>query len=244
MSRFAGRTAIVTGYTRGIGESTARRLAGEGAGLVLVARSESELELPTEAVVVRGSVAEASTAEAAVEAALSRFGQLDVLVNNAGVDFVSDLLDADEADVRAVFDTNFFGALVMLQAAAGAMPRGGSIVNVTSRLASIGVAGMTVYGASKGALLSLTRGAAIDLAERGIRVNAVAPGLTATPLFDEWVSAQADPESFRREIAATIPQGRVGSPEEVAAAVAFLASEEAAHITGASLPVDGGYTAA
>jgi NAD(P)-dependent dehydrogenase (short-subunit alcohol dehydrogenase family) len=92
--------------------------------------------------------------------------------------------------------------------------------------------------------LSLTRGAAIDLAGRGIRVNAVAPGLTATPLFDEWVSAQLDPESFREKVAATIPQGRVGTPEDVAAAIVFLASDEAAHITGASLAVDGGYTAA
>jgi NAD(P)-dependent dehydrogenase (short-subunit alcohol dehydrogenase family) len=102
---------------------------------------------------------------------------------------------------------------------------------------------MSIYGASKGALLSLTRGAAIDLAGRGIRVNAVAPGLTATPLFDEWVSAQPGPESFREKVAA-IPQGRVGTPEDVAAAIVFLASDEAAHITGASLAVDGGYTAA
>jgi len=240
MSRFKGRAAIVTGYTGGIGAATARRLAGEGASLVLVARSRTDLELPTEAVTVQGSVAEASTAEGALE----RFGRLDVLVNNAGVDFTSDLLEAEEADVRAVFDTNFFGALLMLQAAARAMPRGGSIVNVTSRVASIGVPTMTVYGASKGALLSLTRGAAIDLAERGIRVNAVAPGLTATSLFTEWISGQPDPESFRRRVEATIPQRRVGSPEEVAAAIAFVASEEAGHITGASLPVDGGYTAA
>lgn len=244
MSRFKGRAAIVTGYTGGIGAATARRLAGEGASLVLVARSRTDLELPTEAVTVQGSVAEASTAQRAVEGALERFGRLDVLVNNAGVDFTSDLLEAEEADVRAVFDTNFFGALLMLQAAARAMPRGGSIVNVTSRVASIGVPTMTVYGASKGALLSLTRGAAIDLAERGIRVNAVAPGLTATSLFTEWISGQPDPESFRRRVEATIPQGRVGSPEEVAAAIAFVASEEAGHITGASLPVDGGYTAA
>lgn len=243
MSRFSGRAAIVTGYTRGIGAATAHRLAAEGASLVLVARAESDVDLPGDAVVVRGDIADASTAAAAVDAALDRFGRLDVLVNNAGVDFTSDLLEAAEADVRAVFDTNFFGALFMLQAAARAM-RGGAIVNVTSRLASIGVETMSIYGASKGALLSLTRGAAIDLARRGIRVNAVAPGLTATPLFDEWVSAQPDPESFREKVAATIPQGRVGTPEDVAAAIVFLASDEAAHITGASLAVDGGYTAA
>ena len=120
---------------------------------MLVARGESDVDLPGDAAVVRGDIADASTAAAAVDAALDRFGRLDVLVNNAGIDFTSDLLDAGEADVRAVFDTNFFGALFMLQAAARAM-RGGAIVNVTSRLASIGVETMSIYGASKGALLS------------------------------------------------------------------------------------------
>jgi len=244
MDRFAGRTAIITGYTRGIGAATARRFADEGANLVLVARSRTDLDLPGDRVVVEGSVTDAAIAEGAARAAIERFGSVDVLVNNAGVDFTSDLLATEEADVRRVFDVNFFGALLMLQAAARAMTSGGSIVNVSSRLASIGVATMTVYGASKGALLSLTRGAAIELAGRGIRVNAVAPGMTATRLFEEWLSDQPDPGGERAAVEGTIPQGRVGTPGDVAAAIAFLASDDASHITGASLPVDGGYTAA
>lgn len=244
MHRFAGRTAIITGYTQGIGESVARRLAGEGANLVLVARGSVDLELPGETATVEGDVADASTAKQAVAAAIDRFGALDVLVNNAGTDFSSDLLEASESDVRRVFDTNFLGALLMLQHAARAMGPGGSIINVTSRLASIGVAKMTIYGASKGALLSLTRGAAIDLAGRGIRVNAVAPGMTMTPLFEEWAADQRNPDAARREVESTIPQGRLGTPDDVAAAITFLASQEAGHITGVSIPVDGGYTAA
>jgi NAD(P)-dependent dehydrogenase (short-subunit alcohol dehydrogenase family) len=244
MSRFAGRTAILTGYSRGIGAVTASRLAAEGADLVLVGRRPTDLGLPREPAVVTGDITEQATAAAAVAAALDRYGRLDVLVNNAGMDYAGDLLEATEAEVRRVFDTNFFGALFMLQAAAREMEPGGSIVNVTSRLAVIGVETMTVYGASKGALSSLTRGAAIDLAPRGIRVNAVAPGMTATPLFEEWVAGQGDPEATRREVESRIPQGRLATPDDVAAAILFLASDEAGHITGTSLPVDGGYTAA
>jgi NAD(P)-dependent dehydrogenase (short-subunit alcohol dehydrogenase family) len=209
---------------------------------VLVARGRVELDLPRAPAIVEGSVDDVATAAAAAEAALTRFGRLDVLVNNAAVDYTSDLLEAPPDDVRRVFATNFFGALYMLQAAAREMAPGASIVNVTSRLASIGVESMTIYGASKGALLTLTRGAAIDLAPRGIRVNAVAPGMTATPLFEEWVAGQ--PEGARADVERRIPQGRLATPDDVAAAIAFLASDDAAHITGASLPVDGGYTAA
>jgi NAD(P)-dependent dehydrogenase (short-subunit alcohol dehydrogenase family) len=145
-----------------------------------------------------------------------------------------------------VFETNVLGAYRMLTRIARALKArdGGSIVNVTSRLASIGVPTMAVYGASKGALLALTRGAAVELAPYGIRVNAVAPGMTATPLMEAWLADQPDPEASAAEVARTIPQGRVGTPEEVAAAIAYLAADESAHVTGASIPVDGGYTAA
>jgi NAD(P)-dependent dehydrogenase (short-subunit alcohol dehydrogenase family) len=103
---------------------------------------------------------------------------------------------------------------------------------------------MVVYGATKGALLALTRGAAVELAPHRIRVNAVAPGLTATPLVDAWIGEQDDPAGFGAAIAQTIPQRRIGTPEEVAAAIAYLAADESDHVTGASIPIDGGYTAA
>jgi NAD(P)-dependent dehydrogenase (short-subunit alcohol dehydrogenase family) len=234
----------------GIGEAIARRLRNEGGRLVLVAREENRgnalaAELGDETRFVAGSVTDPDTADAAVEAA-AELGGVDVLINNAGMDFTGDLLELSEKDARRVFEINFFGALWMLLRVARELVErgGGSIINITSRLASIGVPTMAIYAASKGALLSLTRGAAVELAPAGIRINAVAPGLTSTALMDEWVSGQSDPNGFRESLAQGIPQRRFGTPEEVAAAVAYLAADESAHVTGASIPVDGGYTAA
>jgi NAD(P)-dependent dehydrogenase (short-subunit alcohol dehydrogenase family) len=193
--------------------------------------------------VVLGDVTDPGTAANAVAAA-STFGPLDILVNNAAMDFSSDLRETEVDDVRQVLEVNVVGAFLMLQAAARAMQgRGGSIVNVTSRTATVGVATMAVYGASKGALASLTRGAAIDLAAEGIRVNNVAPGFTDTPLMRTWLGHQPDPARVRAETAAKIPQGRFATPEDVASAIVYLASDESGHVTGATLAVDGGYTA-
>jgi NAD(P)-dependent dehydrogenase (short-subunit alcohol dehydrogenase family) len=251
MRRLSGKTAIVTGGTMGIGEAVVRRFVEEDARLVVVARNAERgeqlvAELGADRVrFVAGDVTDPAVSDAAVSAA-EALGGVDVLVNNAAVDFTSDLLATDDDDVRRVFETNFFGAYLMLTRAARAMRAtgGGSIVNVSSRVASIGVPSMVVYGATKGALLALTRGAAVELAPHGIRVNAVAPGLTATPLVDAWIGQQDDPATFGAAIADTIPQRRIGTPEEVAAAIAYLAADESGHVTGASIPIDGGYTAA
>jgi NAD(P)-dependent dehydrogenase (short-subunit alcohol dehydrogenase family) len=251
MNRLTGKTVIVTGGTMGIGEAVVRRCVAEGADVVVVARNISRGEPLAEELgrerlrLVGGDVGDPATADAAVDAA-DAFGGVDVLVNNAAVDFTSDLLDTDLDDVRRVFETNVFGAMSMLMRVARELKRrgGGSIVNVSSRLASIGVPTMVVYSASKGALLALTRGAAIELAPYNIRVNAVAPGLTATPLYEAWIAEHDDPDAKAAEVARSIPQGRVGTPEEVAAAVVYLAADESAHVTGASIPIDGGYTAA
>ena len=243
---------IVTGASAGIGAAVARRVAAEGARVVGVGRRADagqalveQLGGPDKARFVAGSVADHPTVEQALDAA-EHWGGLDVLVNNAARDHVGPLLTTPADEVREVFETNFFGALWMLQAAGRAMGErgGGSIVNITSRLASIGVPTMTLYGASKGALLALTRGAAVELAPLGVRVNAVAPGQTRTALTEVWIAQQQDPRASEAAAVAGIPQQRFGDPDEVAATVAFLAADESAHITGASIPVDGGYTAA
>lgn len=247
--RLAGKTAIVTGGTRGIGRAIVRRFVAEGANVLVVARDadfrELQADLGDSRLACRhGDVASEDTARDAVAEATSRFGGLHVLVNNAGVDWTGDLMEATMADFERVIAVNLFGAFLMLREAASHMRHsGGSIVNVTSRTASVGVPSMSLYSASKGAVASLTRSAAIEWAPLGIRVNAVAPGLTDTPLAQAWFDGQPDPLSFRKGVEATIPQRRLATPEDVAAAVLFLASDESTHITGATLAVDGGYTA-
>ena len=247
--RLAGRTAIVTGGTDGIGLEVCRAFVREGANVVAVARREEPgavlvAELGAAGAFVPGDVADPAVARRAVAEATDRFGGLDVLVNNAGLDLSGvDLLDTTLEDAHRIFGANFFGALTMLQECVRAMRGSGAVVNVTSRTALVGVPGSAVYGASKGALESLTRAAALEFAGFGVRVNSVAPGLTATPMISDWVAAQPEPDAFRERILASIPQRRLARPQEVAAAIVYLSSDEALSVTGACLSIDGGYTA-
>ena len=249
--RLAGKIAVVTGGTSGIGEATVRLFVSEGARVVIVARRTEPgerlvAELGADRVkFLAGDVALEATSKHAIELA-EEWGGADVLVNNAAMDWASPILETSEADVRRVLDTNFIGSFLMLREAGRKMleRRRGSIVNVTSRNASVGVATMGLYASAKGALLALTRAAAIEWAKEGVRVNAVAPGLTQTPLIQTWISGQEDPARFEEKVVSTIPQGRMAEPTDVANAILFLASDESTHITGASVAVDGGYTAA
>ncbi|MFZ0216043.1 MAG: SDR family oxidoreductase [Candidatus Dormiibacterota bacterium] len=248
--RLSGKVAIVTGATVGIGEEVSRVFVREGARVVLVARTAPALErlaaqLGPGAAALPGDVAQAVTARRAVARA-TELGGLDILVNNAGLDLNAPVLETSEADARRIFEVNLFGALFLMQEAGRALAArgGGSIVNVSSRTASAGVPGMAVYGASKGALEALSRAAAVELAAQQVRVNVVAPGLTRTRMNDEWLAAQEDPGAFLRQLEGSIPQRRLATPEDVAAAILYLASDESRHVTGATLAVDGGYTAA
>lgn len=245
------RVALVTGSTSGIGVEIARRLVFDGFRVVVSGRSEERgarvvAELGASARFIPADLATAGAPAKLVADAFAVFGRLDVLVNNAAIDHTNDLLEVGEDEIRHTFEANTFAPMNVLIAAARTMREqgdGGAIINITSRLASIGVPTMGIYSASKGAILAFTKAAAIDLAPFNIRVNAVAPGMTRTPLYDEWLAGLQDPAAEAARVAGAIPLGRIAEPGDVAATVAFLASPGAAYLTGVSIPVDGGYLA-
>ena len=203
--------------------------------------------LPPGALHLVADIGERGAARAIAEGAAEQLGGIDVLVNNAAQDHTNAILDTSDDEIDAVLQINLAAPIRVTREVARLMVEqgtGGSIVNISSRLGSIGVATMGTYGAAKGGINAFTRHAAIEFAPHAIRVNAIAPGLTETPLVAEWLAGQDDPDAFRARMTAQIPQGRIGAPDEVAWAVAWLASDVSPHVTGAVIPIDGGYTAA
>lgn len=245
------KVALVTGATSGIGLIVAHTLASDGFFVVVTGRSKSRGEaavtsIGENAIFIAADLVQPGAPGRLIQEAVSRCGRLDVLVNNAAIDHTNDLLEVGDDEIRETFETNTFAPMSTMIAAARVMKEqgdGGSIINVTSRLASIGVPTMGVYSASKGAMLAFTTAGAIDLAPFNIRVNAVAPGMTRTPLYEEWIQSLDNPEEKARQVAEAVPMGRIAEPEDVAAVVSFLASPEASYLTGTSIPVEGGYLA-
>jgi NAD(P)-dependent dehydrogenase (short-subunit alcohol dehydrogenase family) len=245
------RVAVVTGATSGIGVVIAQQLVDSGFAVAVVGRSAERgaavvADLGAQARFFAADLSAPGASAELTERVVAEMGRIDVLVNNAAIDHTIDLLEVGEEEIRTTFETNTFGTMNLLIAAARRMREhgdGGAIINITSRLASIGVPTMGIYSASKGAILAFTKAAAIDLAPFNIRVNAVAPGMTRTPLYQEWLEGLPDPEGEAERVAAAIPMGRIAEPEDVAAVVKFLASDEAAYLTGVSIPVEGGYLA-
>ena len=247
--RLADRTAIITGAGDGIGGATARRFAREGCRLVLSDRSGRAAALASElgpgrAIYRRVDLSRPEDASALVEDAMREWGRLDIVVANAGVMPTGSIEEHSLDDFRLAFEVNDVATFVLMQAAARRMERGASMVSVASVQALQGHAERVGYDTSKGALVAMTRAVAVDLAPRGIRVNAVCPATVDTPMYREWLAAADDPGAAEREVLRLHPLGRIGTPDEIADAILFLVSDEASFITGVALPVDGGYTMA
>lgn len=241
----ADRVALVTGGSRGIGRAIALRLAGAGARLAIAYRSRDEdaaslvadlRAIGREAHAEKLDVADFAAAQAFVDGVRSRFGDVDVLVNNAGVVVDRPLFAMSEADWDIVLDTNLKGAFNLSRAVLGRMMRRGSgrIVNIASVSGLRGVPGQANYAASKAGLVGLTRALAAESARFGVTVNAVAPGFIDT----EMLRSMSDDK--RGDLTKHIPMGRLGSEQDVAEAVLYLVSDAAAYVTGTVLPVDGG----
>jgi meso-butanediol dehydrogenase/(S,S)-butanediol dehydrogenase/diacetyl reductase len=248
--RFEGKVALITGAASGIGAATARRLHAEGAHLVLgdlqaeaLAAFAKSLDASGRTLLARElDVADRLQVEAWVAAAAERFQRIDVLFNNAGIGAYGLTPDLDPEVWKRTIEVDLHSVFYGCRAAIPHLRRagGGAIVNTASISGVRGDYGLAAYNAAKGAVLNYTRTLAIDHARDGIRVNAVCPGPIATPLAGPLLAN----ETIAREYRERIPMGRVGNAEEVAAVVAFLASNDAAYVTGAAIVVDGGLTAA
>ena len=237
-------TALVTGASSGIGEAVSSHFRREGARLLLTGRRERLDTAQPDDVYVPGDLNDEAFVASLAEQAAESFGAVDVVVLNHGLQASSPLTEMAYEDARNVLHSNLLSAFLVMKHFAPLMPAaGGSFVCVSSRLGMVGMPGEVLYSAAKGGLIMLAKGAAIEWAPRHIRVNVVAPGLTATPIIERSFRRRSDPEAYRRERESQIPLQRLASPEEVADAVLFLASSESSYITGAVLPVDGGYTA-
>ncbi len=240
----AGKVAIVTGAAGDIGRSTVNLLLAHGVNIVAedVKPSVSELEQDARVTAFVGDLCEEETARRAVALAVERFGTLDILVNNAGRHLNKSTLDMSVTDWDNVLNTNARGTFLHAREALRVMvERGeGAIVNVASISSVIGIADQVAYAASKGAIAQITKALAVEFGSRGIRVNAVAPGVVVTGILDGLVP---DGRSMLAGMGYKHVLGRVGKPEEIADTIAYLASPRASFITGAIVMVDGGYTA-
>ena len=250
MSRFDGRRAVVTGAAGGFGAAIARRLAREGAAVGVADRDEAAAAAVAEAIVadggaahaLGGDVADEGAVEAMVASAIEALGGIDILVNNAGFSHLNKLLwKISVEDFDAVFAVNVRGVFLGCKHVVPHMiERGGGVIVNTASIGAVAPRpGMTPYNATKGAVLTLTQGLALEVARHNIRVNAVNPVAAATD-FMVGATGQALSDEMRTNLIAGIPRGRLAEPEDVAATVAFLASDEADFITGAAINVDGG----
>jgi len=254
VERLKGKVALITGAGSGIGRTSALLFAREGANVV-VGDFNSDGNAETVGMIeaqggtafpVQLDVTVAQQVAAAVQATLDRFAALDILFNNAGTgERHASIVDLAESEWERVFAVNAKGVFLGIKYGAAAMLRagkGGSIINTASVAGIVGNPGAAAYSASKAACIQVTRTAALELARANIRVNAIAPAFTATPMLDAMVSTHRDPQGAQQKLGQIIPLGRLGTAEEIANAALFLASDESSFTTGAVLVLDGGLT--
>jgi NAD(P)-dependent dehydrogenase (short-subunit alcohol dehydrogenase family) len=245
MSKLSGKIAIVTGGTSGIGLATAQRLIKEGAFVFITGRRQAELDaavakLGENAFGVRGDVSNLEDLDRLYETVKERKGRIDVLFANAGGGEFARLGEISEQHFDTIFGNNVKGLLFTVQKALPLIGEGGSIILNGSTAGSSGMENFSVYSASKAAVRSFARSWILDLKGKGIRVNVVSPGPIQTPAIDGLADTEEQAKQFKDQIVSLIPLGRIGQPEEVAAAVVFLASDESSFVNGSELFTDGG----
>ena len=244
------QVAFVTGAGRGLGRAGALALARAGAHVALVSRTRSQLDetaaaveaLGRKAVVAVADIRSSGQIETAVRTAVEAFGRIDILFNNAGTNVRKPVVEMEEEDWHTIIETNVKGIFLVARAVARQMitQKSGRIINMSSMSAVCPERDKVVYASSKGAVTQFTKGLALELAPHGIRVNAIAPGYMMTPLVKGYL--ESDAERYRR-ILQRIALARIGQPEEIGGALVFLASDAARYITGATIAIDGGWTA-
>ena len=252
--RLAGRSAVITGASAGIGRACALRFAREGARLVIADKhAETGSALAREIVAsggdclfVEADISTRAGAERPVDACVERHGGIDILFCNAGVTLPKLLHDSTDEEIERVLAVNLWAVLHAARRAAPhmlAQPRGGTMLFTASKTGLVAQTDSPVYCASKGAVVMLAKALALDYAPRGIPVNALCPGIIDTPMLREFAGSRPDPEAAWATYVAAQPMGRLGTAEECADAALWLVSDEAAFVTGVALPIDGGFTA-